>query len=194
MEKQEKQSKKSPTKDTGLKEASQPAKSTQPKQAVAESFTSAKGNNVAKTVALVVILALVALAGFFVIRYFLALKNPPVAVLEGETAMRMGQSQVLTFDSKDIMQYMAAVCEAARDPQKVRLGPSPRALLALLRCCQALAAIRGRDYVIPDDVKELAVPVLAHRIVLRGVGSQNSAEDFVKTVLESVKVPTEERK
>ena len=96
--------------------------------------------------------------------------------------------------SKDIMQYMAAVCEAARDPQKVRLGPSPRALLALLRCCQALAAIRGRDYVIPDDVKELAVPVLAHRIVLRGVGSQNSAEDFVKTVLESVKVPTEERK
>lgn len=102
MEKQEKQSKKSPTNDTGLKEASQPAKSTQPKQAVAESSTSAKGNNVAKTVALVVILALVALAGFFVIRYFLALKNPPVAVLEGETAMRMGQSQVLTFDSKDI--------------------------------------------------------------------------------------------
>ena len=96
--------------------------------------------------------------------------------------------------SKDVMRYMAAVCEAARDPQKVRLGPSPRALLALLRCCQALAATRGRDYVIPDDVKELAVPVLAHRIVLRGIGSQNGAEEFVRSALETVKVPTEERK
>ena len=54
--------------------------------------------------------------------------------------------------SKDIMRYIAAVCEAARDPEKVRLGPSPRALIALMRACQALAAIRGRDYVIPDDV------------------------------------------
>ena len=95
--------------------------------------------------------------------------------------------------SKDIMGYMAAVCEAARDSQKVRLGPSPRALLALLRCCQTLAAIRGRDYVIPDDVKELAVPVLAHRIVMRGIGSQNDAATFVRSVLSAVQVPTEER-
>ena len=95
--------------------------------------------------------------------------------------------------SKDVMRYMASVCEAARDPQKVRLGPSPRALLALLRTCQALAAIRGRDYVIPDDVKELAVPVLAHRILLRGIGSQNSAQAFVQDVLDTVRVPTEER-
>ena len=47
--------------------------------------------------------------------------------------------------SEDVMAYMAALCEAARNPEKVRLGPSPRALLALMRCCQALAAIRGRD-------------------------------------------------
>ena len=87
--------------------------------------------------------------------------------------------------------YMARVCEAARNPEAVRLGPSPRALLALMRCCQALACIRGRDYVIPDDVKELAVPVLAHRIVLRGISYQLSTEGFVRDLLNQVAVPTE---
>ena len=93
--------------------------------------------------------------------------------------------------SEDVMAYMAALCEAARNPEKVRLGPSPRALLALMRCCQALAAIRGRDYVIPDDVKELAVPVLAHRIILRGISYQLSTDKFVQELLSQVEVPTE---
>lgn len=93
--------------------------------------------------------------------------------------------------SEDVMSYMAALCEAARNPEKVRLGPSPRALLALMRCCQALAAIRGRDYVIPDDVKELAVPVLAHRIVLRGISYQVSTDKFIQELLNQVEVPTE---
>ena len=93
--------------------------------------------------------------------------------------------------SKDVMRYIAAVCDAARKPEKVRIGPSPRAVLALMRCCQALAAVRGRDYVIPDDVKELAEPVLAHRIVMRGMGGQ--ADAVVRQVLETVPVPTEEK-
>ena len=96
--------------------------------------------------------------------------------------------------SADVMNYMAELCEAARDPDKVRLGPSPRALLALMRCCQALAAIRGRDYVIPDDVKELAGPVLAHRIVLRGINYQMTNNAFIQDVLNQVAVPTETRK
>ena len=93
--------------------------------------------------------------------------------------------------SQDIMRYMAKLCEAARDPEKVRLGPSPRALLALMRCCQALAAIRGRDYVIPDDVKELTIPVLAHRIVMRGISYQTSSEGFLQELLRQVPAPTE---
>lgn len=93
--------------------------------------------------------------------------------------------------NEDIMRYIAALCEAARDPGKVRLGPSPRALLALMRCCQSLAAIRGRDYVIPDDVKELAVPVLAHRIIMRSISYQANSESFVRELLEQVPVPTE---
>ena len=95
--------------------------------------------------------------------------------------------------SADVMRYMAALCEAARDPDKVRLGPSPRALLALMRACQALAAIRGRDYVIPDDVKTLAVPVLAHRVVLRGISYQLTSEDFIRELLGRLPVPTEEK-
>ena len=93
--------------------------------------------------------------------------------------------------SDAVMTYVADLCEAARDPEKVRLGPSPRAMLSLTRMAQALAAIRGRDYAIPDDVKELAVPVLAHRIVLRGLGNRALAEEFTRDLLGRVPVPTE---
>ena len=112
------------------------------------------------------------------------------------TAQDIAQATALTGTcrvSDDVMGYMASLCEAARDPERVRLGPSPRALLALLRACQALAAIRGRDYVIPDDVKELAVPVLAHRVLLRGLNYQQTSGDFIRELLGRVPVPTEER-
>ncbi len=95
--------------------------------------------------------------------------------------------------SDDVLRYMAAIVDAARDPDKVRLGPSPRALLALMRCAQALAAVHGRDYVIPDDVKTLAVPVLAHRVILRGMHHQTTGDAFIKDVLARVAAPTEER-
>ena len=93
--------------------------------------------------------------------------------------------------SEAVMAYMVSLCEAARDPEKVRLGPSPRALLALMRACQAYAAIQGREFVTPDDVKALAVPVLAHRILLRGLSYQNTAESFLRTLLDNVPAPTE---
>ena len=122
--------------------------------------------------------------------------NQPLATLESvadgqqirDAAQLCSQCQV----SQDVMQYMAALCQAARDPNKVRLGPSPRALLALMRACQALAAIRGRDYVIPDDVKELAVPVLAHRIVPHSIHYRADSEKIIRDLLDEVPVPTEE--
>ena len=125
------------------------------------------------------------------------IRQQPLQTLEPvATAADMKEATVLCTQcriSRDVMDYMAAVCAAARNPEKVRLGPSPRALLALMRACQALAAIRGRDYVIPDDVKELAEPVLAHRIVVRGIGSQLSGSTVVQSVLNMVRVPTEEK-
>ena len=110
------------------------------------------------------------------------------------TAEDMAQAQKLYVNcqvSQPIMDYIAALCEAARDPGAVRLGPSPRAMLSLMRACQALAALRSRDYVIPDDVKELAVPVLAHRLVMRGFQGQK-AETFIQETLRSLPAPTEE--
>ena len=125
------------------------------------------------------------------------IRQQPLQTLEPvATAQEMQEATALCTGcsiSRDVMNYMATICAAARDPEKVRLGPSPRALLALMRACQALAAIRGRDYVIPDDVKQLAEPVLAHRIIVRGVGSQLSGNSVVQSVLNKVRVPTEEK-
>ena len=125
------------------------------------------------------------------------IRSQPLATVESvATAEELREAAVLCREckvSRDVMDYMVALCEAARNPDKVRLGPSPRALLALMRACQALAAIRGRDYVIPDDVKVLAVPVLAHRILLRGISYQATGETFVAGLLKEVPAPTEER-
>ena len=112
-------------------------------------------------------------------------------VADGAEVLAAAESCKAVRVDVDVMKYMAALVEAARDPDKVRLGPSPRALLALMRACQVWAAIHGREYVIPDDVKALALPVLAHRIVLRGVNYQTSPESFLQELLSKVEAPTE---
>ncbi len=112
-------------------------------------------------------------------------------VADGAQVLAAAQEIRTVRVDADVMKYMAALVEAARDPEQVRLGPSPRALLALMRACQAYAAVQGREYVIPDDVKALAVPVLAHRIVLRGVNYQQNPGSFVEKLLDRVEVPTE---
>jgi len=113
------------------------------------------------------------------------------AVAEMSELAEAGKLYASCEVSEPIMNYIAALCEAARDPGKVRLGPSPRAMLNLMRACQALAAVRGRDYVIPDDVKEMAVPVLAHRLVMRGMHGQGAAA-FIGELLNQLPAPTEE--
>src|SRR5207248_2265147 len=64
-----------------------------------------------------------------------------------------------------IRHYVISLVNATRSSQELRLGASPRATLHLLRACRAYAALEGRDFVIPDDVQALAVPVLAHRLL-----------------------------
>lgn len=94
--------------------------------------------------------------------------------------------------SEPVMGYIAALCEATRDKERTLLGVSPRGMLALLRVSQAYAAIQGRDYVIPDDVKKLAVPVMAHRVILRGLyGKAGENEAFIRELLDKVPAPTE---
>ena len=92
-----------------------------------------------------------------------------------------------------VRDYLLAIVAATRDDDRLRLGASPRAALALQRACQAHAAIAGRGYVIPDDIKALAVPALAHRLSLdtgarlRGV----TAAAIVEEILDRIAVPIE---
>jgi MoxR-like ATPase len=92
---------------------------------------------------------------------------------------------------EDVRRYLVRVTRATREDRDVRLGASPRATLALHRAAQAWAAMQGRDFVLPDDVKRLAVPVLAHRLIaglearLRG----RDATVIVEGILDTLPVP-----
>lgn len=92
-----------------------------------------------------------------------------------------------------LLEYMADLVLATRENPEIISGVSPRGTLALLRASQAYAWIQGRTYVVPEDIKEVAVPVMAHRLVLsRGYGSTATGEGQIQEILDQVKVPTEE--
>lgn len=96
------------------------------------------------------------------------------------------------FVHKCVQEYMVDIVEATRKGEQTVMGVSPRGNLALLRCAKAYAYLDGRDYVSPDDIKALAVPVLAHRIVLGyGSGGTESSVKLMEEILAAVPVPTE---
>ncbi len=92
-----------------------------------------------------------------------------------------------------VQDYMVKIARATREDADILLGASPRATLALYQASQAIAGIQGRDYVIPDDVKNVVVPVLAHRLVispqaqLRG----RNAQDLIHELVSRIPVPVE---
>ncbi len=90
-----------------------------------------------------------------------------------------------------VKQYIASLVEATRHHEAIYLGASPRGSLALFRTTQAWALMQGRDFVLPDDVKALAEPTLAHRLILLSAAkSQNgSKQDIIAEILETVPVP-----
>jgi MoxR-like ATPase len=95
------------------------------------------------------------------------------------------------YVSPALKRYIVDLNHQTRQHSEVYLGSSPRGSLALYRAAQARAAISGRDYVLPDDVKELAIPTIAHRVIL-GPGARLrdlSAEQVVEEILNSVPVP-----
>jgi MoxR-like ATPase len=87
--------------------------------------------------------------------------------------------------------YIVALVHASRRASELSLGASPRASLALLRASQALALLRGRTYVVPDDCRALAVPVLAHRLTVRPEAgfAGHTAEEIVLRILRETPVP-----
>ncbi len=84
-----------------------------------------------------------------------------------EEISKLQQARKTVFLSQPVKEYIVSLAGATRNNAALRLGASPRGTLGLMRAAQALAALRGRDYVLPDDIKYLAIPVLAHRLILK---------------------------
>ncbi|MDD9207781.1 MoxR family ATPase [Georgenia sp. 10Sc9-8] len=99
------------------------------------------------------------------------------------------------YASPAVRQYVVDLAGASRRSPQLRLGASPRAALHLLRACRAHAALDGRDHVLPDDVHELAVPVLAHRLLLSGEARLAGLTEAraVQDLLAEVPVPARAR-
>jgi MoxR-like ATPase len=115
----------------------------------------------------------------------------PVA---GRNDIIEGQRNVLQVRvGEDLLRYIVHIAEESRRHPDVALGISPRGTQALLRASQAWAMIRGRDYVLPDDIKEMAAPVLAHRLLLRNRlrAADGLEEDVIRRILDRVTVPAE---
>ncbi len=106
--------------------------------------------------------------------------------------LRVVMNEIKTvFVSKPIKRYLVDLVNRTRQSPDVYLGASPRGSLALFRTGQAVAALAGRDFVIPDDIKSLAVPVLSHRVIVGPAARlrELSAEKIVEEILESLPVP-----
>ena len=90
-----------------------------------------------------------------------------------------------------LLEYIVKIVGATRSHPALFLGASPRASVALLNSCKALAALRGRDFITPDDVQELAFPVLRHRIILTPEREMEGStpDDLIKLILEKTEVP-----
>ncbi len=114
-----------------------------------------------------------------------------VTVAEIRTAIAATRQVTLHEVVED---YLLDVVRATRQHQDISLGVSPRGSLALYHTARALAAIRGRDFVVPDDVKDLITPVLAHRLVLRPETRlrSRSIDEVLAEIVEQVPVPVEE--
>ena len=116
------------------------------------------------------------------------------AVVDRETLLDMQRSVEQVHVADDVRAYCVDLVTATRSSPSAAVGASPRGSLALLKLARCRAAVSGRDFVLPDDVKAIAVPALAHRLVLRPElwVQRITQEDVVREVLESVPTPRAE--
>jgi len=93
--------------------------------------------------------------------------------------------------SKAIEKYIVLLVRATRHHPSVYLGASPRGSICLYKASQAFAAIEGRDFVIPDDIKKIAFPVLTHRLIIKPSSRTHNlvSEDIIKEILETIEIP-----
>jgi len=120
--------------------------------------------------------------------------HPIRAILPVETPeniVRLREELASVAMDETVKQFIVSLVNATRESRDLALGASPRATLALFKLSRALAGLSGRNYVLPDDVKQLAVPVLAHRVLMDPVAQMNglTPEAVVESLLEKVPVP-----
>ena len=115
-------------------------------------------------------------------------------VMHSDHVLELQREARETAVDESLLDYLVRIVRATRTSDLLDLGVSPRGSLALYHAAQALAFIEGRDYVIPDDVKRLVVPVFAHRIVVNsrystGMRRSDEAETALQEILKTVSVP-----
>lgn len=115
-------------------------------------------------------------------------------VTDAATILAMQRAVEEVYVSESVRLYMVDIVRETRDNRRVLVGASPRGSLALFTLARARAALSGRDYVTPDDVKSVAVPALVHRLTLRPElwVQRVSTEDVVREVLQTVPAPSPE--
>jgi MoxR-like ATPase len=115
-------------------------------------------------------------------------------VVDGPALLRMQRALESVHVSEDVGLYMVDLVTATRTSTRAQVGASPRGTLALLKLSRGKAALDGRDFVTPDDVKAVAVPALAHRLTLRPElwVQRVTGDDVVREALETVPTPSAE--
>lgn len=114
--------------------------------------------------------------------------NPVISL---EDVLAIQEAAINVYLAPSVYEYIALISKASRNNENVKLGVSPRGALMLVRAAKGWALINGRDYVIPDDIKELAPYTLAHRLILHNEAELNSIDEYdvIEDILKEVPVP-----
>lgn len=115
------------------------------------------------------------------------------AVVTKEELLLMREEVRAVFVHEAVEKYIVEITASTRKKEKIIAGASTRGALALMHAAKAYAALMGRNFCIPDDIKKLALPVLAHRLVISyGCQKGSEAQNIIREILEEVPVPTED--
>jgi len=113
------------------------------------------------------------------------------AVISGEEILAVRKLLDEISIHEDLVKYIAKLGNATREDPGVYMGVSPRGSLFLMRAAKASALLEGRNYVLPDDIKEMIQPVFLHRIIFVNRRDRNSKAEYLNTIINRVEVPSE---
>jgi MoxR-like ATPase len=113
-----------------------------------------------------------------------------VACANRDDIQKLRQAVQTVRISQELKRYIVELVRETRKAEQVKVGASPRASLTLMKVTQALALFDGMEYVTPDHIQEMAIPVIAHRLKFDEYSREINSEDVVKKILNQVEVPT----